>query len=292
MLKKGTKVEGLIQNTEKWLKWREDGIGGSEASCIMGTNPYDDVIVCWQRKLNLIPDITETASKWSLEAMQRGHDLEPEARQLFELEFGLKMNPVCMIHPEYDFMRASLDGLSCDGNIVLEIKCPGLTTHREALEGKIRPYYYTQMQHQMSVAGAELCYYFSYTDLDNIDTYKLIEVPRDEEYIKRLIERESIFWEYVVNKTEPDISKFEVKDAGLLNGDTRDDPAFKNALQELLEAKKVLDDASAQYNLRAFRIADLMNKKKQVKVSSSGICVEKVFNDGEWKLNVTTEEIV
>jgi putative phage-type endonuclease len=290
-MKKGTKVE-LQQNTPEWLKWREDGIGGSEASCIMGTNPYSDVIECWQRKLNLIPDITETASKWSLEAMQRGHDLEPEARQLFELEFGLKMPAVCMIHPEYDFMRASLDGLSYDGNIVLEIKCPGLTTHREALEGKIRPYYHTQMQHQMAVAGAELCYYFSYTDLDNIDTYKLIEVPRDEEYIKRIIERESIFWDYVVNKTEPDISKFAVKDAGLLNGDTRSDPTFKNALQELLEAKKVLDDASSQYNLRAFRISDLMNKKKQIKVASDGICVEKVFENNEWKLNVTTEEIV
>jgi putative phage-type endonuclease len=284
VMDKGIRVEGLQQNTQEWLDWREGGIGGSEASAIMGTNPFTTVIECWQHKLHLIPPIQTNA------AMQRGHDLEPDARFIFELEYGIKMPPICIIHPEHDFMRASLDGLSTDGNIVLEIKCPGLTTHREALAGKIKPYYYTQMQHQMAVAGAELCYYFSYTDLPDIEPTVKMEVPRDEEYIKRLTEREAIFWEYVLNNVEPDTSRFAVKDAGGLNGDTRTDPAWKNALQELLGARNVLLDAQSQYDLRESRINDLMGKKKQVVIIDNGVRIERIHTGDKWETIVTVQE--
>jgi putative phage-type endonuclease len=280
---KGNRVE-LTQGSQEWLTWRNDGIGGSEAAALAGSSPYIDAYELWQRKLGKLPDIVPN------EAMIRGHKLEPEARELFELENGLSMPAGCFIHPEYDFVRASLDGISADENIILEIKCPGLTTHREALAGKIKPYYFTQMQHQMLVTGAELCYYFSYTDLPDIQSHILIEVPRDEEYIQRLLQREQDFWPYVLNKVEPDMSRFAAKDAGSLNGDIRTDPAFKNALQELITANKVLSDAKSQYAARAERVAQLMQKKKQVKVSSEGHLIERVYSGDKWVTKIEEME--
>jgi putative phage-type endonuclease len=274
----------LEQGTVEWLTWRKDGIGGSEAGAIMGSSPYMDVMELWQRKLGLIPEIQTNA------AMARGHLLEPVARVEFELETGLSMKPGCFKHPTLDWMRASLDGISADGRYILEIKAPGLTTHREALAGKIKPYYFTQMQHCMGVTGAEMCYYASYTDLPDIEPLKIIEVPRDDAYIARMMEREGDFWQHIVDRTEPDKLRFAVGDAGTLSGDTRTDPAWGRAVAELLTAKQVLEDAQAQYAIREAGINKLMQMKKQVRVRGAGVLVERVFENGEWVTRVEQAE--
>jgi putative phage-type endonuclease len=278
------RCDNLQQGSEEWLSWRKKGIGGSEAGSVMGVNPYCDAYELWQRKLGLIPEVEPN------DAMIRGHQLEPEARALFEIETGIKMIPMCYIHSEYDFIRASLDGISVDERIILEIKCPGLKTHSEALSEKIRPYYYAQMQHQLLVTGAELCYYFSYTDVDDVEPWKIIEVRRDEEYIQRLLEREQKFWQHIIDEIPPD-EYFGCKDAGNLNSEIRTDPAFIAALQELMSSKKVLDDAKAQYKLRANRVEDLMSKKKQVVAITDGLRIERIYNQEkqQWRLEISSE---
>lgn len=278
----------LVQGTPEWLQWRTYGIGGSDAGAIMGTSPWCDALELWQRKLGLIPEIQSNA------AMQRGHDLEPDARLLFEMEYGLAMPAACFEHDEFPYVRASLDGVSIDRNIILEIKCPGSTTHAEALAGKIKPYYYTQMQHQMAVTGAELCYYWSYNPdwQDRTLRTKKIEVPRDEEVIKRLFEREAEFWNCIETKTEPSAARFSAGDAGLLNGDARTDPAFLKALQEILTAKSVLEDAQRQFDLREARINELLQRKKQIIVVSNGVRLERIYNAelDKWNVGVTMED--
>jgi putative phage-type endonuclease len=294
----------LEQGTAEWLKWRDLGIGGSDAAAIMGSTPYMDVLELYNRKLGLEPPLQTNA------AMQRGHDLEPIARVEFELETGLHMKPGCFIHPEYDFMRASLDGISADGKYILEIKCPGLTTHREALTGKIKPYYFTQMQHCMAVTATEMCYYCSYTDLPDIQSLYITEIERDDAYIERMIQREAIFWDSVVKGRQilaelsetsleekliavepykPNPLVFAVGDAGTLHGDTRKDPAWGKAVEEVLSAKAVLADAQAQYESRLRRIEELMQRKKQVRVRGAGVLIERSFVDDRWC--TTVEEV-
>jgi putative phage-type endonuclease len=284
-LSKGARID-LEQNTEPWLQWRKTGIGGSESGSVMGVNPYCDAYELWQRKLGLLPEVQVN------DAMQRGHDLEPVARQIFEIETGIKMPPACYEQlGTYSFLHASLDGISIDERLILEIKCPGLKTHSEALSGKIRPYYYSQIQHNLVTTGAELCYYFSYTDVDDVEPWKIIEVTRDEEYIARLIEREKRFWNCVLTETPPD-EFFGCKDAGSLNSEIRNDPAFIAALQELMSSKTVLDDAKAQYKLRANRIEDLMSKKKQVLAFTNGLRIERIFNEEkqQWRLDISKQD--
>jgi putative phage-type endonuclease len=289
------RVINLVQGSPEWLAWRdgkavggsagaETGVGGSDAGYIMGVNPYMTVIELYERKLGLHPPVEVNA------AMQRGHDLEPDARVAFEMEEGLRMPAACVEHPDFPWAKASLDGRSEDGRFILEIKCPGLTTHRETLAGKIKPYYYAQCQHNLMVSGAELCYFFSYADFPDIANTHKIDVVRDEAYIVRLFEREQAFVECVKNRTPPDPKQFGVADAGALNGEVRSDPAFRTALAEMMTAKKVYDDALAQYGLRLKRIEELMQRKKQVRVVIEGTMVERVYSDGEWVTRVETME--
>ena len=92
-------------------------------------------------------------------------------------------------------MRASLDGISVDKKLAVEIKC-GESAYRKASQsGKVPDYYFGQVQHILAVTG--------YDDLDffchwpgNPDV--LIPVRRHKGYIDQLIMKEEAFWKKVV----------------------------------------------------------------------------------------------
>lgn len=66
---------------------------------------------------------------------ERGIELEPEARSLYEQRKGVLVDAVgLVIHPRIDRSAASPDGLVDDAGL-LEIKCPRIHTHLEYLLG-------------------------------------------------------------------------------------------------------------------------------------------------------------
>ena len=147
---------------------------------------------------------TGTAEIVENENMRRGKELEPEARLLYEKLTGIHMEPVCVVHELYPWMRASLDGLSKDQTIILEVKCPrSLKVHYLALNNQVPHYYKGQVQHQLAVTDtAETVHYFSYyPSLPGPDSFALVKVYRDEEYIKEMIEEERKWYERVYNST-------------------------------------------------------------------------------------------
>ena len=54
-------------------------------------------------------------------AMQRGTEMEPLARAAYEEQTGLVMQPLVLDAGDYS---ASLDGMTLEGDLILEIKCP------------------------------------------------------------------------------------------------------------------------------------------------------------------------
>src|SRR5580658_11338617 len=112
------RIERLEQNTPEWLRWRMEGIGSSDAPVIMGEGAFKSRHLLWAIKTGRAREFAGNA------AARRGHALERAARTAYERQFGLQMEPLCLIHEQYDWMRASLDGMSFDGSLVLEIKCP------------------------------------------------------------------------------------------------------------------------------------------------------------------------
>ncbi|MBN2399008.1 MAG: YqaJ viral recombinase family protein [Candidatus Aminicenantes bacterium] len=172
------------QSTGDWLAWRRGGIGASDAPVVMGLSP-------WQKEGELLLLKTgQKAERPANGAMERGKRLEPVARQAYVAHTGIAVEPVCVQSRRHDWMRASLDGLSADGQHVLEIKCPGEKDHSLAAGGRVPEKYFPQLQHILAVTGLAEIHYWSF----RFDHTVLLKVERDESFIAGLIEKEIDFW--------------------------------------------------------------------------------------------------
>jgi putative phage-type endonuclease len=192
------KLVTMDQSGSEWLEWRRQGVGGSDSAVIMGCNPWCKPSELRQKKIG------EAQEEYENERMARGKRLEPIVRQMYEELTGLQMTPVCVEHIQFPWFRASLDGLSECGNVILEIKCPNDRAHSEALRGWVPKYYYPQLQHQLGVTGAKIAHYVSYSDAPKFKPHEricLVEMLPNTGYIKELIVREAEFVQSCKNQT-------------------------------------------------------------------------------------------
>ena len=126
-------------------------------------------------------------------AMQRGTDLEPDARDAYSFESGNAVVQVGFIpHPTIEMSGASPDGLVGDVGLV-EIKCPGTTKHIATLTGgSIDSKYICQMQWQLACTGRAWCDFVSYDPRLPVEMQLATRrVHRDDEAIAEM-EREVI----------------------------------------------------------------------------------------------------
>ncbi len=108
----------------------------------------------------------EVEASYSSPAMERGIELEPEARLFYEeinqvdvFEAGFVTNED--IFPEY--VGVSPDGMIKQDNGLLEIKCPLMKNHVTYLLKDALPNEYKwQVQGQLLVTGANYCDFMSY----------------------------------------------------------------------------------------------------------------------------------
>ena len=98
-------------------------------------------------------------------AMQRGTELEPEARAHYSFTNGVPVLEIgCVSHDMHPHAICSPDGLVGDDGLV-EIKCPEtMPRHYDALNGGewIKKEYHWQVQHQLYVTGRKWCDLVSY----------------------------------------------------------------------------------------------------------------------------------
>jgi putative phage-type endonuclease len=181
---------------EQWLQWRRRGIGSSDAASIMGESPWRTPYQTWEDKVF-------GSSQADNAAMKRGRDYEQEARECFEKKMNTLVFPINVIHPEHDWIRASLDGLDLDEKIMVEIKVPGRDDHFSASLQKVPDKYFVQCQHQLSTKpNLSGMYYFSYDP--NAKDGHIVEIARDAAYLKeQLFPKEKEFWEMVLGETPP-----------------------------------------------------------------------------------------
>ena len=67
----------LEQGSDAWFNWRNDGIGASDASTIMGENRFKSADKLLHEKIYRINESQNTA-------MMEGTRLEPEARKAYQ----------------------------------------------------------------------------------------------------------------------------------------------------------------------------------------------------------------
>ena len=190
----------LDQRTDAWKAWRNLGVTATDATVILGANPYKTVWRLWAEKVGKIlpADLSRNPN------VQRGVELEDEARRLFQIKHLTCVMPACAESDVDPLFRASFDGLTPE-NVPVELKCPGekvLTEVRtQGPASKTVQMYSVQVQHQMLVSGSNHGWLVFY---DNV-AHSLIEfdIQRDDVLIERLLTEGRTFFECVTKKVEP-----------------------------------------------------------------------------------------
>ena len=104
----------ILKDRDEWLKARSGRIGGSDASAIIGMNPYRTNIELWQIKTGqLIPeDISDKPY------VKYGTEAEQHLRELFKLDYPeyqvMYEENNMWLNDKYPFAHASLDGWLVD----------------------------------------------------------------------------------------------------------------------------------------------------------------------------------
>lgn len=247
------------QGTNEWHAIRKKKIGASEASICLGINPWKSAYELFFDKLSLEIDRTDSP------AMARGRALEPFARAAFSLETGIEVEPKTYQHGSIDYMMASLDGISSDMKNIVEIKCPGAEDHYLALQGQIPLKYVPQLQHQLEVCQCDKVFYYSFDGEKGV----VVEVFRDDKYIKEMLLRESEFWECLQSCTPPPMTE---KDYVLI-----DNQEWKHATEEWIATKKLLNSIELKEKEWKEKLLSLAQNRN---AKGNGVAVQKVIRKG------------
>lgn len=251
-----TIADQYIQGTDAWLALRKTKITASDAAVILGVSPWKNKKQLFKEKINIFLEERKCSP-----AMQRGLDLEPLARDLYSIKTGIEVKPDVVIK---DWAMASLDGISSDGNTVVEIKCPGTKDHQLAVSGKVPEYYYPQLQHQMYVCGVQFMDYFSFDGFDGV----IVRVNRDQPFIEKMITKEKEFYDCMISGNPPDFEKDYIQ---------RDDELWlEYAGRYLSVCKQIKELAVMEEAIRE----QLILMSGEYNCTGGGICVSQVQRKG------------
>jgi putative phage-type endonuclease len=179
------KIVDLVERSPAWWQWRRGGVGSSDAAGILGEKRTKSAERLLLEKLH--PPNPSARSF----AQARGAAMERTARAQYCLALGFRVDPTCVQSTARPWQRASLDGLSADGQRVVEIKCGLAAFQRATARGRPPRHHYAQLQHILSVTGLPVIDYWCY--VPSRPPLRL-EVRRDESYIERLVAAEDAFW--------------------------------------------------------------------------------------------------
>lgn len=194
---------------EKWLLYRKQGIGGSDAGAVCGLNPYRTAIQVYYDKTSDEVEVIDN------EAMRQGRELEEYVARRFCEASGKKVRRAnAMFYDEnHPFMLADVDRMVVGENAGLECKTASPYAEGNWQEGKIPLSYQLQCHHYMSVCNADAWYL---AVLIYGRDFKYYKIDRDEEIIRNLIHMEKNFWnEHVLKRVIPDPDGSKVADAAI-----------------------------------------------------------------------------
>lgn len=143
-----------------WLNRRSKRIGGSDAACIIGLNPWRSNVELWEIKTGR----RQQADISQEPVVMYGTQAEKHLRELFKLDFPqytveyIENN--IWFNDKFPFAHASLDGWLTDNegrSGVLEIKTTNIQSKAmaEKWKDKIPNQYYVQVLHYLMVLDAD-----------------------------------------------------------------------------------------------------------------------------------------
>lgn len=205
----------VFASREEWLQARGNYIGGSDASAVVGLNPYKTNVELWKEKTGLIvpDDISDKPY------VQYGTQAEMHLRGLFRLDFPqYRVDYVennMFLNKKYPWGHYSADGWLTDENGrrgILEIKTTEIlqSMQKEKWKGKNLPdNYYVQLLHGFLIMEADFAILKAQlkTVFDGVPYLQVKHYPIErsevEEDIKYLAAEEEKFWKNVTDKHCP-----------------------------------------------------------------------------------------
>lgn len=184
---------------EQWIEYRRTGIGGSDASTVVGLNPYNSLYKLYADKKGLICVAEDT------EVMRQGRDFEEYVARRFTEETGKKVRRrnYMFLHDDYDYILADIDREIIGENAGLECKTTSLFNKSDFENGEIPLYYYVQIMHYMAVMGYDRMYLAVLVLSKGFYWFK---IERDEEEIQSLLQSECDFWNnYIIPEKMPPV---------------------------------------------------------------------------------------
>ncbi len=169
------------QKTEEWQKIRLGKFGGTDAQAVATAGKGLETL-CYQKVGEIL---TQRPAKepYTNGDLERGNELEPIARQAYELQTGSKVIEVGYILKN-EFVGVSPDGLVGDDGMI-EIKCPSDAVFvRYLFNREIDPKYQWQMQHELLVAERKWVDFVVFND--NLNRLDITRVERDEFKIEKI----------------------------------------------------------------------------------------------------------
>lgn len=202
-----------FDSMEEWLVNRK-GIGGSDASAILGLNPYKTNQELWMEKKGQMSPVDISGKSY----VKYGNDAEPLLRALFALdypEYKVEYYDNNMLtNNQYPWAHASLDGelVDLDGRRgILEIKTTNIlqSMQWQKWDNQIPDNYYIQVLHYLLVTEYDFvvlkAQLKSVRDGEVRLTTKHYHIEREEvlDDIEMLKNEEEKFWYSLQSGQEP-----------------------------------------------------------------------------------------
>lgn len=192
-----TKIK--TSSREEWKALRKQYIGGSDAACVVGLNPFASAFSLWAEKVGKTPEFEGNL------ATEVGTFLEEFVAKKFERETGktVRRCNLSLVNDEYPWAIANVDRLIVGEDAGLEIKTTSELNMKNFKNGEYPGNYYCQCVHYLAVTGKKRWYL---AVLIGNREFLIFTIDRDEEEIKALMDAEREFWNtYVLPKKTPPV---------------------------------------------------------------------------------------
>jgi len=249
--------------TSAWHEAREDSIGGSEVSTIMGLNPYESAYALWAKKTGKIPSLIE--ENW---AIRFGKAFESPILGLWSQE-----------HPEYEvfttgtyqdallpFRHANPDALARHREtgewIVVEVK-----TARSTWDS-VPAGYVAQVQHYMDILGLKQAAIVAVAGMTWYDTW----VTRDDFEIATQRQRVAEFYTMMMSDQKPawDGSESTYEAVRYQHPEIVNEEVEIEALFELSNLQAAYDKAASELREAKSQVLDAMGNAKHAYMEIEG----------------------
>ena len=249
------KIIDLKQNTKEWLEYRKSHFNASETPELFGVGFLGKN---GPEKLAKIK--YKDAVTYQNEAMKKGQEAEPEIRANACKITGADFKPAVGVWDKDERFSASFDGIDIEQNLILEIKFSKNEFEYVKQNGKPSEKYLLQVNHQLMVSGAEICYFFvknnETAELTYCIVYPDLEIMQNirdkwELFASKYGDGEFLIDENIDEKWESDI----------------------NELKKITEQIKKLDEKSKK--IKAEIVADIKDRSGD-KFNGFGVSISRV----------------